>query len=61
MRVEPPAYNVFYNEPHQISNNMMVANGHPGLHLMHNPFQNLEENFLHILGKKNSLFLIVFF
>ncbi|XP_031624352.1 hepatocyte nuclear factor 4-gamma isoform X2 [Contarinia nasturtii] len=46
MRSDPINYE-YYGELNEASA-MMVANGHSGLHPMHNPF-NLEENFLHIL------------
>lgn len=47
MKIELEPYEYYYEPSGQQA--MMVANGHSGLHATH-PF-NLEENFLHILGK----------
>lgn len=54
MKKELNPYDYYYESSGQSA--MMVANGHPGLHPMHHPY-NLEDNFLHILGK-NQLSLI---
>lgn len=48
MKKELVPYDYYYETNGQSA--MMVANGHAGLHPMHHPY-NLEENFLHILGK----------
>lgn len=47
MKIELEPYDYYYEPIGQQA--MMVANGHNGLHATH-PF-NMEENFLHILGK----------
>ena len=49
MKKEPVPYDYYYETNGQSA--MMVANGHAGLHPMHHHPYNLEENFLHILGK----------
>lgn len=49
MKKELVPYDHYYETNGQSA--MMVANGHPGLHPMHHHPFNLEDNFLHILGK----------
>lgn len=51
MKIELDQYEYYYEPSGQQA--MMVANGHNGLHATH-PF-NLEENFLHILGKNHLI------
>lgn len=51
MKIELDQYDYYYEPSGQQA--MMVANGHNGLHATH-PF-NLEENFLHILGKTHLI------
>lgn len=55
MKKELVPYEYYYDSNGQSA--MMVANGHTGLHPMHHPF-NLEDNFLHILGK-NQLYVSI--
>lgn len=55
MKKELNPYDYYYESSGQSAMMVgMVANGHNGLHTMHHPF-NLEDNFLQILGKNESL------
>lgn len=51
MKIELEPYDYCYEPSGQQA--MMVANGHNGMHASY-PF-NLEDNFLHILGKTHSI------
>lgn len=51
MKIELESYDYYFEPSGQQA--MMVANGHNGMHATH-PF-NLEENFLHILGKTHLI------